>query len=185
MLGFFPTQTVSIPDFPDEQWSITRVGRSKSTGSVNTRFEALVPKNTNVTNGAIVTIGGEGYFVTTLERSFINTVCQLRKANATIDIVRITPHFTGKVNDYDYEVPLFTDVTTFYEEITAKQQQYDMGLLAKTTRRFLVSMLNFATLDRIKLNGKLMQIDDISASKYPELYQVQTSNDTRPTKVIT
>lgn len=185
MLGFFPKQTVTIPGFSDEQWSITRVGRGKTQSSINNQFQALVPKNTKVTKGTVVTSDGEDYFVITLEKSFVNTVCQLRKANAVIDIVRITKHFTGTVQDYLYEVPVSLTVPTFYEDITGKMQQYDQGILATSTRRFLMPMnSNVKLQDRIKFNSEIMQITALNSSLFPGFIQAQTMVDTRVTKVV-
>lgn len=185
MLGFFPKSTVSIPSFPDEQWSITRVGRGKSSNSINYQFQALIPKNSKVVIGNLVSVTGEDYFVTTLEKSFVNTVCQLRKTNATIDIVRVTKHYTAtKVNDYDYEAPLFTSVTAFYEDVNAKLAMYDAGLLSTSTRRFLVPLLSVKLLDRIKHNNENLRVDGINTSSYPGLLWIQCSVDTRATKVI-
>lgn len=188
MLSFFPKQTVTIPGFSDEQWSITRVGRGKTQTSINNQFQALVSKNTNVTKGAVVTSEGEGYFVITLEKSFVNTVCQLRKTNATIDIVRVTKHFTLnsqglQVQDYLYEVPVSLCVPAFYEDITGKMQQYDQGILATSTRRFLIPMnSNVKLQDRIKFNSENMVITAINSSLFPGLLQIQTMVDSRVTR---
>lgn len=185
MLSFFPKQTVSIPSFPDEQWSITRVGRGKTSDSINNKFQALIPKATNIAIGNLVSSDGKDYFVLTKEKSFVNTVCQLKKANATIDILRVTKHFTAsKVNDYDYEVPLHTEVTVFYEEISGKMQQYDLGLSPKSTKKFLVPKIPITLLDRIRINGTNACVEVINESSYPGLLSIQTSVDNRPTKNI-
>lgn len=185
MLGFFPKKTISITGFPDEQWSITRIGRGKTENSINYKFQALVPKNTKTVIGNIITSESKNYFVTTLEKSFINTICQLKLSNATIDIVRVTKHFTAtKVNDYDYEVLLHTAVTAYYEDVNGKMAQYDQGLLSTSTRRFLVPMLSVKLLDRIKHGNDNLRVDGINTSSFPGLLWIQCSNDTRPYKVI-
>jgi len=184
MLKFFPTKVVSIPNYPDERWSLTRVGRGKTSSSINIRHQALVPRNTNAMIGDIVTSENISYFVTTMEKSFINTVCQLIKSNAIIDIVRVTKHIVGKVIDGDYEAPLFTLVTAYYEDITGRMQQFDAGLKSTSTRRFLTPILGYELLDRIKFDDEPMRIDGISTSAYPGLLWIQCSPDIRVTKVF-
>ena len=186
MLQFFPKKTVNIPSHPDEQWSITRVGRGKTSASINNQFQALVPKNTNATTGNIVAIDGVAYFVLTLEKSFVNTICQLRRTNATISIVSIEKHFTPtKVNDYDYELPMHDNVTSFYEDINGRMALYDIGLKATATRRFIVPVLPMKLTDRVKFNGENMLVEVINSSAYPGLLQIQCSPDNRKTKAVT
>lgn len=183
MLGFFPKVTVSITGKPDEQWSITRAGRGKTTVAINSQYQCLVPKSTKAVKGDIVTIDSEKYFVTTLESSFVNTIIKLYKANAVIDIVRVTKHYTGANQDYLYEVPVSLVVPTYFEDITGKMQQYDQGILATSTRRFLMPLNALVKLqDRVKFNNEVMQITAINTSKFPNLYEIQTTTDTRVTR---
>lgn len=187
MLGFFPKVTVSITGKPDEQWSITRAGRGKTTVAINSQYQCLVPKSTKAVKGDIVTIDSEKYFVTTLESSFVNTIIKLYKANAVIDIVRVTKHMiivnNISTNDYSYEVPVSLVVPTYFEDITGKMQQYDQGILATSTRRFLMPLNALVKLqDRVKFNNEVMQITAINTSKFPNLYEIQTTTDTRVTR---
>jgi len=185
MLGFFPKQAVAIPEFTDEQWSITRVGKGKISTAVNSQFKALVPKNTKASLGMLVASMTETYFVTTLEKSFVNTVCQLRKTNASIAVVRITPHYNAaKANDYNYEAPLYSVVTAFYEDVNARLAQFDAGLLSTSTRRFLTPLVSLKLLDRIKHGDDNLRIDGINTSSYPGLLWIQCSPDIRPTKPL-
>lgn len=176
----------SVQGKANEPIFTTRRGRGTSASVVNNDRSALMPHDTKYVNGDLCTKVSDGttYFIVAQQFSSDAVNCQLKKTNAVIDIVRIKKHFTGKVNDYDYEVPLFTKVTAFYEEISGKMQQFDMGLKQTSTKKFLVPKLDFALIDRIKINGQNAQIDVINESSYPGLLSVQTSVDTRSTKVV-
>lgn len=183
---------VSVTGKPDEDAVITRRGRSETPSIINNTRTMMLDETTTYANGDLLTVKdtGDTYFLTALQKSQTGAIqCQLRKTNCIIDIVKIAPHYIIdakgiKQHDCDVEVPLYTSQVAMYEELTAKMIQYDLGIVPKATRRFLIPMLNIELLHRIKLNGKPMQVEDISTSKYPGLLSVQTSNDTRPTKVV-
>lgn len=176
----------SVPGKRNELLVTTRKGKGNTVSAINNDKSALMQDDTTYVNGDPCTNvnTGETYFIVAYQRSTESTRCQLRKTNATIDIVRITQHYTGTKNDYDYEAPLYTNITVFFEDITGKMQQYDASLLSKATKRFLVPKLDIKLMDRIKINGINAQIEAINASSYPGLLSVQTSNDIRVTKVI-
>ena len=184
MLGFFPKSTVAIEGKSSEQWSLTRSSKSRTTSSVNSQYQALVPKNTVATKGDIITIDSEKYFVTAIERSFVNTVAKLYKANCIISIAEIKKHFTSGVNDYLYESPVATSIPAYFEEVTAKMQQWDQGLLATTTTRFLVSDNTAVKATyRIKNGTENAIVNGVNTSNFPGLLWVQCTIDTRVTKV--
>lgn len=180
-------QEYSVAGKANELIFATRKGRGTTVSSINNDKAGLMQDNTLFSNADLCTevSSGDTYYIVAKQSSTDATRCLLKKTNATIDIVRITRHFTAsKVNDYDYEVPLYTAIPCFYEEISGRMMQYDAGLKATSTRRFLVPKLDFRLLDRIKINGNNACIDVINESSYPGLLSVQTSADTRPYKVI-
>lgn len=176
----------TVTNKANESMFLTRKGRGNTVSAINNDKSALMQDDTKLDNGdiCIEVDNGDTYFVIAKQSSIDANRCQLRKTNCTIDIVEIKKHFTGKVNDYDYEVPLHTSVTAFYEDVSARMQQYDMGLLSKSTRRFLVPVLDFKLTDRIKFNGEIMMVEGINATSYPGSLWVQCSPDTRKTKVV-
>ena len=172
---------------PNELIFATRRGRSTAVSSVNNDKSAYLDANTTYTNGDLCTkvSNGDSYFITAMQRSQDAVNCQMKKTNCVIDIVSIKKHFTNKANDYDYEVPIHDSITAFYEEISGKQQQFDMGIKASTTRRFIVpTMKDFAILDRIKMNGDNMMIEVINAAEVQGMLRIQTCPDMRKTKVV-
>lgn len=171
----------------DEYFNITRTGNGSSRGQINNVFKALMQSDTKVVDGDIVTIGTEKYFVVAKRSSATGTtMCQLNKANCTVSIVEIKKHFDSKkANDYDYEIPMHTDITAFYEDVSARMQMYDLGLISKSTRRFLVPVLPMKLTDRIKFNGENMLIEGINATSYPGSLWIQCSPDMRKTKEVT
>lgn len=183
MLGFFPKSTVVIEGKSNEQWSLTRASKSRTTSSVNSQYQALVPKDTVATKGDIATIDSEKYFVTAIEKSFVNIVAKLYKANCTVSIAEIKKHFTSGVNDYLYESPVVTSIPAYFEEVTAKMQQWDQGLLATTTTRFLVSDdIAVKATYRIKNGTENTMVNGVNTSNFPGLLWVQCTVDNRVTK---
>jgi hypothetical protein len=168
---------------PAEYFVLSRVGKGSSHNQLQNQFKAMLQDDTQVTNGDIVTIAGETYFVVAKRTTANNsTMCHLYKCNCIVDIVRIQKHYTGSNYDYDMEVPLFTGKPSFYEDITGKMQLFEIGLLATSTRRFLLPNIALKLLDRIKFNNEKMQVDAINTSSYPGLLMVQCSLDKRVTK---
>lgn len=164
----------------DEYFVLSRVGKGSSHFQLSNMFKAYLQNDTQAVDGDIVTIGSDAYFVVALRRSATGTVlCQLYKTNAVVDIVRIQRHYTNKMHDYDEEIPLYSNQVSMYEDINGKMQMYDIGLKSTSTRRFMLPILDIELLDRIKLNGELMQVDVINTSAFSGLISVQTSADTR------
>lgn len=161
-----------------------RRGKTNGRNEDNFVFGVLLQDNSALANGDIVTSpDGIGYFCVSRRDGYMSSKAQLQKVNATVDIVRVTKHFTGNVQDYLIEVPLVASVPAYYEDITGRMQQYDIGLKSTSTRRFMVPMLSqVKLLDRIKFNGEPMQIDGINTSTYQGLLWVQCSPDSRVTK---
>jgi hypothetical protein len=178
MLGFFPKQTVSLPNFPDEQWSFSRVGRTKEVDAINSKFQALVPKNTNASFGMPVTSKSEIYFVTTVESTFVNTVCQLRKTNCTVDIYKVS----GSTASGFTKSLLFTGEPSFQRTVSDNMRLYDAGLLSTTVKKFILPVLNITLTNRIVFNGINYSINAIDNSKYENLLEVQVEPDKRNAK---
>jgi len=173
-----------VPSKTNELIVATRNRRGSSVTAMNNDRAGLMQDNTLFSNGDLCTnvTSGDTYFITAQQSSTNATSCMLKKTNTTIDIVRVTKHYTGANQDYLYEVPLFSSVTAFYEDVSGKMQQYDSGLLSTSTRRFLTPLLNYKLLDRVKFNNEPMQIDGINTSSYPGLMWIQCRPDTRVTK---
>ncbi len=171
-------KTAHIKGKNDENVAISRSEKSNSQINYNFTVKLVVKRKTQIELGDFVTIDNEDYFVI----GKINTQVKLRRVNCTIDIVRITPHYTGTKKDYDFEEPLHSSITAFYEDVTGKQQMYDAGLLSTSTRRFLLPNISIKLLDRIKFNNDPMQVDSINNSSFPGLLWVQCRPDVRPIK---
>lgn len=167
----------------DETFVLSRVGRGSSQFQLNNVSKVLFQRDTAVVEGDVLVISDEHYFVVAGRTSATGaSMGQLYKSNATVDISRIQKHMTGIVHDYDEAIPLYSNQVTMYEDINGKMQLYDAGLLATSTKRFLLPKLDIEKLDRITLNGEPMQIDVINTSKFPGFLSVQCSPDKRKVK---
>lgn len=184
MISFFPKKLAVTQGKPNEYVAISRTSKGESINSINTKFNFLMEPNTTRVYGDILAIDGQSYFIVTLTKSIVNTVAQTKRANSTIDIIRIKKHYTGSSYDYDEGLLLYEQIVAYYEDVTGKQQQYDLGLKSTSTRRFLTPILDYKLLDIIRFNGEFMQVDDINTSSYPNLYWVQCSPYREEIKVI-
>jgi len=181
------SQEYSVTGKVNEYIATTRKGRGSSNSVVNNDRAGLIDGNTLFVNGDLCTnvSDGDKYFITAMQSSTDVVSCILKKTNATIDIVRVTKHYTGANQDYLYETSLYLAIPAFYEDTNTKMAMYDSGLLSTSTRRFLVPLSPLVKLlDRIKFNGEPMQIDGINTSTYQGMLWIQCSKDTRVTKVV-
>lgn len=166
-----------------EKWVINRLSNTNSRFSANYVSKGLPPNNTIANNGDILISGTDTYFIVSLRKSVSGTnQCQLYQANTTVDIVRVVKQFIGGQFTGKYtEQSLFTNQPSMYQDVNGKMQQYDVGLLSTTTRKFLIPKCNIQLLDRIKFNGENMQIDIINTTEYENLLSIQCSPDKRVT----
>jgi len=168
----------------EEYLNLSRFSKGTSRAALNNVFKALLQSDTLASDGDIFVIDSVSYFVTAMRTSSTGTImCQLQKTNATIDIFRVSKHYTGSTQDYLTEVEVSLAVPSFFEDITGRMIQYDAGLLKESTRRFLMPLLSQVKLsDRIRFNSEAMQIIAMNTSSYPGLLQVQTMVDSRVTR---
>ena len=164
----------------DELIVTTRRGKTGSATVMNNDKQALLQDDTSYINGDLVTNKSTNnqYFSVGKQSSTEANQCQLRKINATIDISRLTPHFTSGKQDGYSEVTLFSSIGSVQIDVTANMRLYDIGLLPTTTKKIIVKQTGIQKLDRIKFNGLNFQVDAINDSKYLNLYELQVSLDT-------
>lgn len=145
----------------------------KSTALINYNFtrKGVVKRKSSIVSGDFVTVDTTSYFCI----GKINTQVKLREVNTVVDILRLQKHYTGNNYDYDTGLLLHSTVPSYYEDVTGKMQQYDLGLKSTSTRRFLLPTLDIKLLDIIRFNSEHMQIDGINSSSYPGLLWVQCS----------
>lgn len=184
LLSFFPKVQAIVKDKGTEYVSISRVSKSITTKTINSTSNVLLQDNSIITNGDLLEINGDSYFVTAKRESIVNTVCQLQKVNCSISIVRLEKQYspTGAFTGKYVEQLLYSDVPALYTDVSARMILLDPGMLASTTREFILPKLaGIQLLDRIKLGTDIGQIDSINSTKYENLWTIQTSIDKRGT----
>lgn len=171
----------SVPGKANELIVTTRKGKGRTVSAINNDLAGLMQDNTMYVNGDQCTNVNTGiaYFITAQQSSTSATNCLLKKINCSIDILRISKHYTGTTYDYDIGTLLFSAVPSYYEDITGKMQQYDLGLKSTSTRRFMTTMLNLKLLDIIRFGTDNMQIDGINTTTYQGLLWIQCSPYTK------
>jgi hypothetical protein len=112
------------------------------------------------------------------------------KTNMIVKVQRYGQQYDE--NDNPIGDPEFQDIETevnaFAQYVTAQLRQEDPGLLATSTHLLRLQRTvdvrrpddtSLMSPDRIVLNGRPYQVDDVGDIQYPGLYQVQLSEDRR------
>ena len=170
-------KTSKVEGKPDEPIVLTRVEKSNLQSNYNWVRKGVVKRKTTRDFGDIVKIDNNKYFVVGKQA----TEVKLIEANTTISIQKLTPQYINGVNTNKF-IPtnLYTNIPTFYEDISGNMRLYDQGLLPTSVKKFIVeSHADIKLTQRIKLGDKNFQINDINTTRYPGLLFVQVENDTR------
>jgi hypothetical protein len=163
----------------------TRRGKTESATVMNNDKQGLLQDNTKFTNGDLVTNikDSKKYFIIGLQKSTEANQCQLRWCNSSVNIVKLVSEYNAAgTKTGDIEQDVYNDKPTVQWDISGNMKVYDAGLLSTTVKKFLFPICDIQLLYRIKLNGKNYKIDAINDSKYPNMYEIQVSQDTRVTK---
>jgi len=165
----------------DEHIVLKRTSRSSSRFSQNNIFEALLEDITKYTNGDLLTIEDQKYFVVARRDSYLSKIAQLYKCNTTIDIVRLAKEYiNGNYTGKSIEQLLYSDVPAIYQDITGHNKQFEPGILDTSTRKFIIpKLIHIQQLDCVKFRGERMQLDTINTSQYDGLYYIQCQPDKR------
>jgi len=184
LIDFFGNQRrpVQIVGKVVEDVVFSRAGRSVSRFKLNFIYKALCQDNTVMVDGDTLIDGPDVYFAVAVRQMYRWTEAVLYKANATVDVVDITKHFTGNTQDGLQEVPLVSATPTLYETVNEGMKQLEPGLLPTTVKRFLFSTCGVDILDRIKHAGVNYQVDAVDDSSFTGFLSVQASYDKRVTK---
>lgn len=114
--------------------------------------------------------------------------CSLLKSNAAIDVQRYGQEFD--VNDNPVGAPDFITVqegvVSFVQYVTADLRQQDQGLLPTTkyvvilqTSVDVMRPQELSSPDRLIIDGIPFQVDVVDGMKYPNLLNIQVSEDMR------
>jgi hypothetical protein len=153
-------------------------------------YNGVFAPTSGVQNGSLVETS-DSFFVQTLRITVeLDKYCSLIKTNETIDVQRYQQALDE--NDNPIGVPTFLAVTSnvkaFAQYVTAQLRQEDLGLLPTTVYVLqLQANVNvrkpqdpsLISPDRIILNGHSYQVDVVDDVKYPNLLNIQLSEDLR------
>jgi hypothetical protein len=164
----------------DELLVVYRRGKTQSPTVMENEKQCAFQPDSNYVSGDLVINKNsrDAFFIIAKQYSTESTQGQLRKSNALINIAKITKKYVNGIENGYAETITLTNVPSYMTQINANMRQYDAGLLPKTVVKFITKEIAIALTDRIKFDGKNYQVDDINASKYPNLYEIQCSLDT-------
>ena len=171
----------SVKDKEDEFVLFTRIGRGTKRFTVNNVFWGLLKYDSAFDVGDIVTDPkGFNYFLVAKSNSYRADKAELYKSNCTVKIVRLKDVYEGyEVVDQEEEM-ICEDTIGVYERVSARMKLFDLGLLKSTTMRVLVPKIEgVKLLDRLYINEKAYQIDDIDTASFPGFLYIQLSEDNR------
>lgn len=172
----------SVDGKQDEYVLFTRIGRGTKRFLVNNVFWGLLDSDTEFNTGDIVINSkNEKLYLVALAKNLQGVKGEFYKVNATIDIKRISQEYD------EYDNPISSSATTVYKDyecvyeyVSTKMHLYDYGLLDSTVMRFLLSKdVDIQMLDRIVLNGKNYQVNNIDDFSFSPFRYCQCSEDTR------
>jgi hypothetical protein len=96
-------------------------------------------------------------------------------------VVRLVPKYVGTNKVGDQESIILSNVPINQWDITGNVKQFDLGLLPSTVKKLMVGKVDIRMKDRLKFDGKNFQVDNIDDGKLEGLYEIQISQDNRPT----
>lgn len=152
-------------------------------------YNGLFAPTSDVAPGSYIESDGS-YLVQTMRLTTErDKYCSLLKTNVTAEIQRCKQEYDD--NDNPKGVPNFItvqEVNGFAQFVTAKLRLDDPGLLSTTTHILILQTSvdvrrpqdqELQSPDRVLLNGRPYQVDDVDDLKYPNLLHVQLSEDMR------
>jgi len=168
----------------DEYVVLKKNSRSTNRFNQNNIFDAILQSDTQYINGSMLTIEEQKYFVVSRRNSVLSNTAQLYKVNSNVSIVSLAKHYTSGNFDYYTSTVISSSTPAMYKDITAKMQQFDLGLRSDTVKKFILPIASINLLNRINFEGKHYQINSIDITEYEGLLSVQCSEDTRVVKTV-
>lgn len=151
-------------------------------------YNALFAPSSIIALGDIVEADASYMVLTMREMVERDKYCSLLKTNAAIEVQRYGQAFD--VNDNPVGAPDFMtwqeNISCFVQFVTADLRQQEAGLLPTT--KYLVILQTsvevrrpqgLASPDRLIIDGQPYQVDVVDRLKYPNLLNVQVSEDMR------
>ena len=172
-------ESIAVDGKDAESVLVLRRGKSESATVIGDGKIIVTENSTAIANGDLVTRSdGQRYFIVAKQYSADCTQMQGKRVNATVQLVELTDVYVNHKKTGVIPTVLASDVPVHYTDISASMKLYDAGLLPKTVKRILLRS-PLKLLNRIVLNGRNYQVDNIDTAKYVGLYEVQVSEDTR------
>ncbi|MCR8633489.1 hypothetical protein [Paenibacillus radicis (ex Xue et al. 2023)] len=164
---------------------------SKSTSIISREYlyNAVFSPVSAVTRGSIIKTA-DTFFVQTLRLTTSeDKYCSLIKTNIEAELQRYSNIYGENKNIIDRAfTPVQTGIPAFAQHVTARMRMEDMGLLPTTSYVLIIPVTvdvktpqeaETTSLDRILLGGVAYQVNDVNRVKYPNLLQLQLSEDVR------
>lgn len=183
VLGFY-TDRLEDLSFRDktEKGLLLRRGKTERATVISDHKIIVTYLTTDIKNGDIVTrnMNGERLLIIAKQFSADCTQFQGKRVNAEVTVSRIVDVFQNHKKVGTKAEVVATGVPVFYQDISANMKMYDAGLLPKTVKKIIMQDdTPVDILDRIVLNGRNYQVDNVDSAKYVNLFEVQVSEDTR------
>ena len=175
----------NVEDKSNEYIVYTRRGKTGSATVMNNEKQALLQDDSLIVGGDVVTevSSTDKYIILAIEKSTDAIHAQLRRVNALIKCSTLKQRYnTSHIADGYSETVNLTDQPSYFYIVSANMHLYDPGLLSTTTCKFITKQINISLNDRITYGSNYFKVDHIDNIKYPNLYEIQCSTDTRAVK---
>lgn len=161
----------------------TRIGRGVKRFPVNNMAWGLLDSDSKLETGDICTrdSNNQTMFLVAKSNSKQGDKGEFYITNCKVKI----SHMVKQYDEYDNEIGneeqvVYEDLDCVYEDISAHMYLYSYGLLATTTKRFILPPnTDVKLLDRITLNGHNVKVDNINVYDFAPFLYVQCSEDDR------
>ncbi len=183
VLGFYNDRIEDIA-FRDkvEKGLVLRRGKTERATVIADHKIIVTYLSTEIRSGDVVVrvSSGERMLIIAMQYSADCVQFQGKRVNADVEIERIVDVFQNHKKVGTKTETVASKIPVFFQDISAGMKMYDAGLLPKTIKKIIMQDdTPVKILDRIVLQGRNYQIDNIDSAKYINLFEVQVSEDTR------
>lgn len=181
-----------VPCTVDGEPDVVMLSReSKATSIIGkeSMYNGIFAPDSPVAAGSIVITDDTFLVLTKRKTTDADAYCSLIKTNAAANLQRYGEVFGEHRNVTDRTFSTIeSDIPAFAQHVNAQMRQDDIGLLPKTTVLLIVPVSfhvkgpqepGLIAPDRVQVFDRNYQVDDVDRMKYPNLLQLQLSEDVR------
>lgn len=183
VLDFYGDRMEEVTINNDKRDNVLVLRRGKSMSPITIadgRVFTAMPDTIINSGDLIERNNGERFFIIAKQSSKECVQMQGRRINAVVKLYELTDQYTNHKKTGVIPVLFRENIPVYYSDVSANMKIYDAGLLPTTVKKIIIDIeTNVKLFQRIELNGKNYQVNNIDTGKYVGLYELQVGEDTR------